>query len=142
MQPTVQPSQQNVQSKAPNSQQSSTQVQPKVPPSEDDSTNDVGKVNKGKYMLQIHPSSLMLDTNCQRRFTRSQAQELDQVVKRLENLHLYDDEIDGDPTGDMVNFSLMTSVELERSCYVHACINDVWVKAMQKEINSIKKNDT
>ena len=55
---------------------------------------------------------------------------------------MYGDEDDQAPKGDIVNYALMTSVEVEPSSYEQACINDVWLKAMEDEISSIKNNDT
>ena len=84
----------------------------------------------------------MLDKMFQRRYTRSQASEMNEVLKRLKNLHMHDDDESQDPKGDIVNYALMTSVELEPPSYERACNHDVWQQAMKEKMNSIKKNDT
>lgn len=65
-----------------------------------------------------------------------------QVVQRLENMHMYGDEDDGEPKGDIVNYDLLTTIIFEPSCYEQAYANDVWVQSMKEEINSIVNNDT
>lgn len=67
---------------------------------------------------------------------------MDQVVARHENLKIYGDEDDGEPKGEVVNYSLMTSVELKPSYYEQACTNDLWMKTMDVNMNYIKRNDT
>lgn len=57
--------------------------------------------------------SKMLDHKFSRRVTRGKAQEVDQVIKKLENLNLYSDEMNGEPKGELASFSLMVSVDLE-----------------------------
>lgn len=84
----------------------------------------------------------MLDQSFSRRFTRNQASELDQAIKRFENFNMYGDENDHEPKGDVVNYALLTSIEIEPSNYDQACTNDLWVKAMEEEITSINKSDT
>jgi hypothetical protein len=46
------------------------------------------------------------------------------------------------PIGETVNFSLLSKVDFEPSCFEDACTNEVWVQAMQEEIYSIYRNDT
>ena len=89
-----------------------------------------------------HPTSNILDTNFTKRLTRSQAQEMDNVVSRLENLNMYRDDENEDHSGDIVNYALMASIDVEPSCFENACTNDLWMKAMEEEIHSIEKNET
>jgi hypothetical protein len=46
------------------------------------------------------------------------------------------------PIGETVNFSLLSKADFESSCFKDACTNEVWLQAMQEEIDSIHKNDT
>ena len=46
------------------------------------------------------------------------------------------------PIGETLNLALLAKVDFEPSCFEDACTNEVWVQAMQKEMDSIKKNDT
>lgn len=74
------------------------------PSSNDESPNifsEVSRTKRGAKAFQIHPPSQVLVTNFQRRLTRGQAQEMEQVFQRLENMHMYGDEDDGEPKGDM-----------------------------------------
>ena len=67
----------------------------------------------------------MLDKILQRRYTRSQASEMNEVLKRFENLHMHGDDDSEDPKEDIVNYALMISVELEPPSYEEACNHDV-----------------
>ena len=46
------------------------------------------------------------------------------------------------PIGEIVNFALLAKAEFEPSCFEDACTNDVWMQAMQEEMDSIQRNDT
>ena len=46
------------------------------------------------------------------------------------------------PIGEKVNFSLLAKVDFDPSCFEHACTSEVWVQAMQEEMDSIHSNDT
>eukprot|EP00253_Pinus_taeda_P005271 PITA_05271 len=46
------------------------------------------------------------------------------------------------PTGETINFALLAKDCFEPSCFEDACTNEVWVQAMQEEMDSIHKNDT
>lgn len=70
-------------------------------------------VRKGRIKLQKKPTYQILDTNLHKRFTRSQAIELDQVVKRFEALKMYGDEDENEPEGDVVNYAFISRVDIE-----------------------------
>lgn len=53
---------------------------------------------------------------------------------------MYGDDDDNDPRGDVGNYILMNIIELESSIYEKSCRNDLWMKIMEDEINSIKRN--
>lgn len=63
---------------------------------------------------------------------------MDQVVQRLDNMHMYEDEDDVELKRDMVNYYLLSNTIFEPSCYEHTCYND----DMKDEINSIIRNDS
>jgi len=101
----------------------------------------------------------MLDQKFSRRLKRSQHKELDDTLQRLENLQMLGDEDNGEPKGDMVNYTLMVSTstsnvhisssskvtkvdDFKPSYFEKACSNKVWMKAMNEDISSIVKNDT
>jgi len=42
------------------------------------------------------------------------------------------------PIGEIVNFALLAKAEL---CFEDACTNEVWMQAMQEEMDSIQRND-
>lgn len=42
----------------------------------------------------------------------------------------------------MASFALVDIVDLEPSYFENPCTNDIWIKAMEEEMQSIKKNDT
>lgn len=44
--------------------------------------------------------------------------------------------------GELVNYALITQVDLEPSCFEDVCTNGVWLQTMQEKIHSIDKNDT
>lgn len=88
------------------------------------------------------PPPQILDPNFSKRVTRGKAKEVDQVIKRLENLHLYSDELDGEPKDKLASFALVVSDDLKPSCYENACTNDVWINSMEEKIHTIVKNDT
>lgn len=44
------------------------------------------------------------------RFTRSQENELDQVIKGFKNLNMYGDEDDHETKGDVFNYALLTNI--------------------------------
>eukprot|EP00253_Pinus_taeda_P026479 PITA_26479 len=46
------------------------------------------------------------------------------------------------PIGDIANFSLLAKTEFEPSCFEDACTNEVWMQAMQEEMDSIQMNYT
>jgi hypothetical protein len=46
------------------------------------------------------------------------------------------------PIGETINFSLLSKVDFERSCFKYASTNEVWLQSMQEEIDSIHRNDT
>ena len=89
-----------------------------------------------------HFTSNILDTNFTKRLTRSQAKEMENVVSRLQNLNMYGDDENEDHSGDIVNYALMASIDVEPSCFENACTNDLWMKAMEEEMHSIEKNET
>ena len=89
-----------------------------------------------------HPTSNILDTNFTKRLTRCQEKEMENVVSRLENLNMYGDDENEDHSGDIVNYALMVSSDVEPSCFENACTNDLWMKAMEEEMHSIEKNET
>lgn len=101
----------------------------------------VEEAKKGKKILQAHTSNQMLDQNFSRRLTRSQEIELDQVIKRIEILNMYGDENDHESKDDVVNYALLTSVEIEPSNYDQTCTNELLLKAMEEEIYFITKNE-
>ena len=105
--------------------------------------------NKGKRWLKDHPKSQIIDGKTMRRITRSQTQEMQNLVARLESMHIYGDEDNGEPKGEMVNYALCSisnSVSniavVEPSCYEEACSNGVWMQAMKEEIDAIERNNT
>ena len=87
-------------------------------------------VKKWKRILANHPTYNILDTNFTKRLTRSQAKEMENVVSRLENLNMYGDDENEDHSGDIVNYALMASIDVEPSCFENACTNDLWMKVM------------
>ena len=99
-------------------------------------------IKKWKRILANHPTSNILDTNFTKRLTRSQEKEMENVVSRLENLNMYGDDENEDHSGDIVNYALMASIDVEPSCFENACTNDLWMKAMEEEMHSIEKNET
>ena len=99
-----------------------------------------GKVT-GNRTLTNHPPQMLVQ-NFSKRVTRGKKKEVDQVIKRLENLHLYSDELDGEPKGELVSFALVAIADLEPSYFEDACINDVCMNSMEKEMHTIEKNDT
>lgn len=105
------------------------------------STSPTKNLNKGKRALKAHPPSQMMDKNFERTLTRSQLQEMDQVVSRLEKFQMYGDN-EEEPKGKLVNYALFFEANLEPSYFVDVCTNDVWVGAMKEEIESFEKNDT
>eukprot|EP00253_Pinus_taeda_P014971 PITA_14971 len=46
------------------------------------------------------------------------------------------------PIGEIVNFALLAKAEFEPLCFEDACTNDVWMQAIQEEMDSIQRNDT
>jgi len=94
-------------------------------------------VKKWKRILANHPTSNILDTNFTKRLTRSQAQEMDNVLSRHENLNMYGDDENVDHSGDIVNYALMANIDVEPSCFENACTNDLWLKEMEEEIEVI-----
>ena len=46
------------------------------------------------------------------------------------------------PIGETINFALLSKADFEPSCFNDACTNEVWLQAMQEEIDSIHRNDT
>ena len=83
-----------MQPKASNSPHKPTQVQPKDGPSDGETSPSKNGEARGKRTLANHPPPQMLDQNYSKRLTKGQAKEVDQVIQRLENLHLYSDELD------------------------------------------------
>lgn len=53
-----------------------------------------------------------MDNNFEGRLIRGQAQEIDQVVQRLERLHMYGDDRD-EPKGELVNYAFMSIADFE-----------------------------
>ena len=67
------------------------------------------------------------------------------LVARLESMHIYGVEDNGEPKGEMVNYALFSISNIfvvEPSCYEEACSNGVWMQAMKEEIDAIERNDT
>lgn len=55
---------------------------------------------------------------------------------------MYGDDENEDHRGDIVNYALMSNIDVEPSYFENACTNDLWFKAMEDEIHSIEKNET
>ena len=73
------------------------------------------------------------------------------LVARLESMHIYGDEDNREPKGEVVNYPLScvsksisntNTAVVEPSCYEEACSNGVWMKAMKEEIDAIERNNT
>jgi len=105
-------------------------VQPKDGPSDGETYPSKNGKARGKITLSNHAPSQMLDHNFSKRLTRGQAKEINQVIQRFENLHLYIDELDGESKGELASFALVATTNLEPSYFENACSNDFWMKAM------------
>lgn len=83
------------------------QVQLKhVPSDSDGSRSKNGKV-RGNRTLANHTPSQMLDQKFSNKVTRGKEKVVDQVMKRLENLHLYSVQVDDEPKGELARFTLI-----------------------------------
>lgn len=87
-----------------------------------------------------------------RRKTRSENQEMQNLVTRLESIQVYGDEDSEEPKDEMVNYALYYSISnyvpilntivIDPSCYEESCSNHVWMQAIKEEIDAIERNDT
>lgn len=68
--------------------------------------------NKGKITLKAYPPRKMIDTKLKRRLTRSQFQELDQVISRLDKFQMYGDD-EEDSKRKIMGYALFSEVNLE-----------------------------
>lgn len=99
----------------------------------------MNKNNKGKRWLKDHAQSQILDGNTMRRITKSQNQEMRNLVAKLENIQFYGDEDSGELKGEMVNYALYSSISnfilnailVESSYYEEVSSNGVWMLAMK-----------
>lgn len=80
-----------------------------------------------------HPPSQTINGNTIRRITRSQVQEMQNLVTRLENFQIFRDENNEEPKVEMVNYALYSFISnyvsntiiIEPSCYEEAYFNIV-----------------
>lgn len=85
-----------------------------------------------------------MGNNFKKILIRSQAQEMDLIITKFKNLHIFRDEDDGDPKGEIINYALISTSKVsnfEPSHFDQAFKHKVWVKAIKDEMNSIMKND-
>jgi len=71
------------------------------------------------------------------------------LIARLESMHINGDEGNGEPKGEMENYALCSISNfvsnitvVEPSCYEEAFFNGVWMQVMKEEIDAIERNDT
>lgn len=106
---------------------------------------DVNKNKKEKRELKDHPLFQIIDNNFNKRLTRIQANEIDQIITIFRNLYMFGDKDDGEPKGQKINYALISTskfINFEPSYFDQACKKKVWMQAMQEDINGIIKSDT
>lgn len=98
--------------------------------------------------LKDHSPLQSMDNNKKKRFTKSQANDIDQIVTRFEKLHFLGDDNYGEPKGKTINYSLISISKVAKfgdfqpSYFEQTCKYKVWVQAVQEDMDSVIKNDT